>query len=245
MSEIISTAMAAPSRPPEPAPEPPDARRRRTRDRLVESALLVLGRRSADASIIDELTALAGVSRGTFYNYFRTNDELLAAVAEEAGNELMRAVHPITREVADPAARVALGVRLVLTVAGAHPEFARFVARVGPAALGAGSLAAEIVPFDLAEGVAAGRFRIDDPKLAFDLVVGPVLAAFDTLQHRPLGQAYVDALAGAVLRALGVPGATATRLATRPLPSLRLPDTSLIARTEARARRVGLSEPHH
>ena len=39
----------------------------------------MLGRRSADASIIDELTALAGVSRGTFYNYFRTNDELLAA----------------------------------------------------------------------------------------------------------------------------------------------------------------------
>jgi AcrR family transcriptional regulator len=224
---------------------PSDSRRTHTRDRLVESALLVLGRRSVDASIIDELTALAGVSRGTFYNYFRTNDELLAAVAEEAGNELMRAVHPVTREVADPAARVALGIRLVLTVAGTHPQFARFVARVGPAALGAGSLAAEIVPYDLAEGVTAGRFRVADPKLAFDLVTGPVLAAFDTLQHGALGRGYVDALAAAVLRALGVPGATATRLAAIPMAPLRIAATSLIARSEARARRLGLTDPRH
>ena len=220
-------------------------RRRRTRDRLVESALLVLGRRSADARIIDELTALAGVSRGTFYNYFRTNDELLAAVAEEAGNELMRTVHPITREVTDPAARVATGIRLVLTVASAHPQFARFVARVGPAALGAGSLAAEIVPFDLAEGIASGRFRVRDPELAFGLVIGPVLAAFDTLQHRELGRGYVDGLAAAVLRALGVPWASATRLATVRLPAIRIADASLIARTEARANRLGLNDSPH
>ena len=222
-----------------------DGRRRRTRDRLIESAVLVLGRRSADASIIDELTALAGVSRGTFYNYFRTNDDLFAAVAEEAGNELMRAVHPVTREVADPAARVALGIRLVLTVAGAHPQLARFLARVGPAALGPGTLAAQIVPHDLAEGSAAGRFRVDDPKLAFDLVVGPVLCAFSTLQHRALDGRYVDALAAAVLRGLGVPGATATRFATLPLPPLHLPDTSLIARSEERARRLGLDDSRH
>ena len=225
-------------------PSAPD-RRRRTRDRLVEAALIVLGRRSADASIIDELTALAGVSRGTFYNYFRTNDELLAAVAEEAGNTLMRIVVPVTREVGDPAARVATGVRLVLTVSGVHPQFARFVARVGPAALGTGTLASEVVPQDLAEGVLAGRFRVDDPRLAFDLVIGPVLAAFETLQHRALGDAYVDALAAAVLRSLGVPRATATRLASTPLPRLVVPANSLIARTEDRARRLGLSSPHH
>jgi AcrR family transcriptional regulator len=236
---------------PAPHPSPVDAehsagdRRRRTRDRLVESALLVLGRRSADSSIIDEVIALAGVSRGTFYNYFRTNEALLAAVAEESGNALMRVVHPITREVADPAARVALGIRLVLTVAGAHPQFARFVARVGPAALGAGSLAAEVVPFDLAEGVAARRFTVDTPRLAFDLVTGPVLAAFHSMQQRPLGRAHVDALAAAVLRALGVPAATATRLATTPLPRVRLPEDSLIARSEDRARRAGLTDTRH
>jgi AcrR family transcriptional regulator len=227
-------------------PDPPSAdRRRRTRDRLVEAALIVLGRRSADASIIDELTALAGVSRGTFYNYFRSNDELLAAVAEEAGNVLMRIVVPATREVADPAARVATGVRLVLSVAAVHPQFARFVARVGPAALGTGTLASEVVPQDLAEGMRAGRFRVDDPRLAFDLVIGPVLAAFETLQHRALDEAYVDALAAAVLRSLGVPSASATRLASAPLPRLVVPGTSLIARTEDRARGLGVSSPSH
>jgi hypothetical protein len=48
-----------------------------------------------------------------------------------------------------------------------------------------------------------------------------------------------------VLRGLGVPGATATRFATLPLPPLHLPDTSLIARSEERARRLGLDDSRH
>lgn len=234
--------MSIPYRTPRPEAGPHDDRRRRTRDRLVESALIVLGRRSADASIIDELSALAGVSRGTFYNYFRTNDELVAAVAEEAADELLRIVDPHVREIADPAARVALGVRLILEIGCAYPQFVRFVARVGPAALGAGSLAAEVVPRDLSAGMARGRFTVVDPALAFDLVIGPVLATFNTLQHRALDRAYIDALATAVLRSLGVSAAIARRLATTPLPAIRIPDDAMIVRAEGRARRLGLSD---
>jgi AcrR family transcriptional regulator len=235
--------MPATPRPRRAESAPIDDRRQRTRDRLVESALIVLGRRSADARIIDELIEMAGVSRGTFYNYFRTNDELLAAVAAETADELLRIVDPLVRDDPDPASRIAGGVRLVLTVARAHPQFVRFVARVGAAALGAGSLAAQVVPRDLREGIDSGRFRIEDPRLGFDLVIGPVLATFDTLQRHHVDADHVDALAAAVLRSLGVPGATARRLATVPLPAFRIPHGSLIERAEGRARRMGLRGP--
>lgn len=218
-------------------------RRQRTRDRLIAAAMVVLGHRSADASIIDDVIALADVSRGTFYNYFRTNDELLAAVAEEAGNELLRIVDPMLRGHPDPAARVADGVRLVLAVAGAHPQLARFIARTGPAALGAGTLAAEFVPRDVREGIAAGRFTACDPRLAFDLVTGPVLAAFHTLQDGAPGRDYADAMAEGVLRALGVPGASARRLARRRLGEPLVPADSLIARAEALARQAVPARP--
>ena len=54
-------------------------RRARMRRKLVESALLVFAEKGVDASVIEDVIAAAGVSRGTFYNYFCTNGELLAA----------------------------------------------------------------------------------------------------------------------------------------------------------------------
>jgi len=35
------------------------------------------------------------MARGSFYNYFKTNEELLVAVASEINNELLRAIDPV------------------------------------------------------------------------------------------------------------------------------------------------------
>ena len=51
--------------------------------------MLVFTRRGVESRVIDEVITTAEVSRGTFYNYFQSTDELLAAVAEEVGNALM------------------------------------------------------------------------------------------------------------------------------------------------------------
>ena len=66
-------------------------RRARMRRKLVESALFVFAEKGVDASVIEDVIAAAGVSRGTFYNYFRTNAELLAAAINELGNEVVDA----------------------------------------------------------------------------------------------------------------------------------------------------------
>ena len=131
-------------------------RREKMRSRLIESALLVFARRGVEGSVIDEVITTAEVSRGTFYNYFRTNEELLTAVAQEVGNQMLEVVDPVVREHTDPAVRVACGVRLTLMVARAHPHLAAFIGRVGPPALGAQSLVTEYLPRDLADGMAEG-----------------------------------------------------------------------------------------
>src|ERR1700732_983396 len=82
-------------------------RRERMYARLVESALLVFGERGMDASVIDELIRTASVSRGTFYNYFRTNEDLLIAVSLAVSNEMLRVVDPLAHAETDPAARIA------------------------------------------------------------------------------------------------------------------------------------------
>jgi AcrR family transcriptional regulator len=213
-------------------------RRERTRRTLLESAMLVFAERGPDASVIDEVIHTAGVSRGTFYNYFRSDDALLAAVAEEVGNQIVAIVDPVVRDLPDPGARVASGVRLVLAIARAHPRLAAFLARVGPPAVGAQSRATASLTRDLADGIGSGRFADVDARLAVDLVIGPVLAGFHTIVTRRVPAGYVDAMARSVLQALGVPRATARRLATLPLDVPSPPADSLLVRAEARAAQV-------
>jgi AcrR family transcriptional regulator len=210
-------------------------RREKMRARLIESAMLVFARRGAEGSVIDEVITTAEVSRGTFYHYFRTNEELLAAVAAEVGNQLLQIVDPVIRVQPDPAVRVACGIRLALMVARAHPHLAGFMVRVGPPALGAQSLATVYLPRDIEAGIESGRFAPMHPRLAFDLISGPVLAAFHTLLTAEVPEDYPQALAQAVLLALGVPKAAAAKAAAVPLPPLQLPEASLLVRAQARA----------
>jgi AcrR family transcriptional regulator len=210
-------------------------RREKMRARLIESAMLVFARRGAEGSVIDEVISVAEVSRGTFYHYFRTNEELLAAVAAEVGNQLLQIVDPVIRELPDPAARVACGIRLALMVARAHPHLAGFMVRVGPPALGAQSLATVYLPRDVQAGIDSGRFAAMPPRLAFDLITGPVLAAFHTLLTEKVADDYPQQMAQAVLMALGVAKAAAAKAAALPLPPLQLPDDALLVRAQARA----------
>lgn len=210
-------------------------RREKMRMRLIESAMLVFARHGADGSVIDEVIRTAEVSRGTFYNYFRTNEELLVAVAAEVANQLLHIVDPVVRGQADPAARVAYGVRLTLMVARAHPHLAAFLDRVGPPALSAQSLVTEVLPRDLAAGMASGRFDTMHPRLAFDLVTGPVLAGLHSLLTSEVPPTYAEDMAQAVLMSLGVPKAAARRFATLPIAEIALAPDSLLVRAQARA----------
>lgn len=210
-------------------------RREKMRMRLIESAMLVFARRGVEGSVIDEVITTADVSRGTFYHYFRTNEELLAAVASEVGNQMLQIVDPVVRAHTDPAARVACGVRLSLMVAHAHPHLAAFMVRVGPPALGAQSLATKYLPRDIDAGIESGRFTPMHPRLAFDLIAGPVLAAFHTLLTAQVPASYPQDMAQAVLLSLGVSKASAARFARLPLDEIDLPADSLLMRAQARA----------
>jgi len=86
------------------------ARRRETmRRRLLESAMLVFAEKGVDASVIDDVISTAGVSRGTFYKYFKSNRDLMVAANEELGKELLTQVLDRVAGLSDPAERLALG----------------------------------------------------------------------------------------------------------------------------------------
>jgi hypothetical protein len=73
-----------------------------------------------------------------------------------------------------------------------------------------------------------GRFTDMAPQLAFDLVVGPVLAAYHTMASGNVGEDYIAKLAMGVLQSLGITRSTARRISHQTLPAMVMPKHSII-----------------
>jgi len=205
-------------------------RRERTRARLLESALLVFAQKGPQA-VIEDVIAQAGVARGSFYNYFRTNDELLEAVASEINDDLLRAIDPVVQLCGDPAERIACGARLLLRLVRRFPLYGHFMAGLPFPAANSSLLGVKYLSRDVTLGVAAQRFGDIDQRMGIDLLVGVVVSAACTIAREGLGADYVDASARAMLRALGMEDQEAVRLSSLPLPAFELPADSILRRT--------------
>lgn len=210
-------------------------RRERMRARLVECALAVFAERGVGASVIQEVIATAEVSQGTFYNYFRTNDELLAAVAEELSNELIADIEAVVQQHEDPAMRLAVGMRLYLHRARQFPLFARFIVGAAFHLASPNNLMYEAVPPHLQAGMASGRFRHLPIELAIDLIGGFALSAIARMAAGEAPAGYPEQVAAVLLTALGLSPKAAESVALAPMERLAVPDESLIARATARS----------
>lgn len=202
--------------------------------RLVECALAVFAEKGVGASVIQDVIATAEVSQGTFYNYFRTNDELLAAVVQELSNELLEGIEGAVSRYEDPAARIAHGVRLYLYRARDFPLFARFVVSAAFHLASPNNLIYEYLPLHLEAGFASGRFVRIPVEVALDLVSGFALAAIVRLTTGEVGGDYPEQVVLTLLRALGFDEQKARNVAFAPLEPLPVPPISLISRATAR-----------
>ena len=226
--------MPSPATPPDHRPRVAAEKRERMRARLVETALEVFAERGVGASVIQEVIARAGVSQGTFYNYFRTNEDLLQAVSQELNNELVQWIEGAVLRHADPAQRLADGVRLYMHKARAFPLFGRFLVQAG---LGLASPANQIyvnVPPHIEAGFAQGRFERMPMAVALDFVSGSAMAAIARMASEPVADDYPEQIVATLLHALGMSAAEARAIAFAPLAALNLPPESLAVRASQR-----------
>jgi AcrR family transcriptional regulator len=86
-----------------------ELRREQMRRRLIESAIIVFAEHGVSSAVIGQVIATAGVSRGSFYNYFRTNEELSDAVCMELAGELVAHAEAALTEDMVPETALAVG----------------------------------------------------------------------------------------------------------------------------------------
>ncbi|MFO0990291.1 MAG: helix-turn-helix domain-containing protein [Alphaproteobacteria bacterium] len=192
--------------------------RDRTRRLLVDAAVRVFARKGAGAAALHEVAAEAGVSNGTFYNYFRSRDELLAAASLTLAERLFADISATSREVTDPAERVAIGTRRFVQTALDDPTWGTALLRLwagSPVVVDRGT-----TPLlnDLRLGKRRRRLRFRSEAAAIDLVQGAVLAGMRTVLEGRAGAGHASDVAALVLRGLGVEAREADAIAAKALP---------------------------
>ncbi|BDT70053.1 hypothetical protein os1_42450 [Comamonadaceae bacterium OS-1] len=195
-------------------------RREATRLRLIESALTVLAEKGPDTAAIEDFIAAAQVSRGTFYNYFRTTSELLLAVAGGMSDEILQVVDPAVQQFSDPVARFSAGSRLYMQTALRYPMWGAFITRVGTRVAARGQLIDVYLNRDLLEAIAQQRLKIDNVRVARDVVLGTIFFGIETMLTEPTHDHHPEQMMRCVLTGFGLPEAEAEAIAFAPLPVL-------------------------
>jgi AcrR family transcriptional regulator len=193
--------------------------RARTRAMLLDAAVRVFARKGAGAAAIHEIAAEAGVANGTFYNYFRSREDLVAAASVRLAERFDREIAASRVAVPDPAERVAIGCRRFVLRAMHDRTWAAALLRVWASSSVLTRTAAGLLA-DLRAGRRRGRLRYESEQAAVDLAQGTVLAGMRTVLEGRAAEAHAAAVAALVLRGLGVEGPDAQAIVRRPLPPL-------------------------
>jgi AcrR family transcriptional regulator len=206
--------------PPGTEPSGRQARRRRqTRAGLVRAAASLFARQGVDNTRINEITDEADVGFGSFYNHFKSKEEIVEAVLTETLAAQGAAVASLTAGLEDPAEVVAVAHRHFVELARTDPDWAWLLIRLDLSqklALGA------LGPFaeqDIAAGIKAGRFKVANRRIAMLGAGGALLSVMrdvlDSRAPKDAGRLHAEG----VLRLLGLKPEDAAAVARRPMPA--------------------------
>ena len=137
-------------------------RKAQTRERLLDAAIVVIGQKGPDASSVEDFVAAAAVSRGTFYNYFPTMEDLLRAVRRKLTDALMAVLDAHLPPSMPASSRLATRLHSHFALVSHDPAWGWVVMRLDATRLGRTPAMEESFDHMYREGVAAGEFRQAD-----------------------------------------------------------------------------------
>lgn len=201
-------------------------KRVRSRLQLIRSAIRVIGQPNGHGASIDDVIADAGVSRGTFYNYFESRDHLFAVIAVELSQDFNDAIVAAMDGASDPAERGDIGVRNYLARARSDREWgwAMFNVALNGPLLGVDTVFH--INDTVTRGMETGRFNISDKRSAIDMYSGVILSGIYTILTSTTDRRYISEASLLSMRAVGVPEADAQKICTSRLSKLQVSDRS-------------------
>jgi AcrR family transcriptional regulator len=208
-----------------PAPSPAtaspagrrDRHRQRTRNLLTGAARTLIAEKGVAGLRIGDVTEVADVGRGSFYNYFESKDHLVEAVLSDSIQSLAAVAVTAGTGDPDPAVRACVADRRFIRLASEDREFARLLVSLHH---GDDLFMAATLPYAraaLEPGVASGRFSVTSLDVALLMLAGSAFALIRAILDDAAPPDADQAHAEAILRMLGVPDEEAREISRRPL----------------------------
>lgn len=182
-------------------------RREKMRQRLLFAALDVfLMSEIIRPPVIDDVIRKAGVSRGTFYKYFTSLEEVLRELGQTMAEDMIKTYERVFIKLTDPAARLAAGPLLSLTHATMQPRRVEFTTRVDYIDyLSRGTRAREIITDSLDDARQAGLVHFTSLTAVTDMIIGSTLEGARRLMHtKGFDTSYIDELVRLILLGCGL-----------------------------------------
>lgn len=197
-------------------------KRNRTKTAILNAAFDLIGDDRGTTIPIEVICAGAGVSRATFYTYFKGVSELIEALSYELSHEFNSAVSKVLSEMTTAAERVSAATRYYLQKAVDDPKWGWAMVHIsaGGPIFGADTYARANA--DVEYGIMKGEFLLPGPNSGRDLILGTGLAAMITQLRDSPSTTFPTSIALHCLLGLGVSRARADEIVARPLPLLRL-----------------------
>lgn len=195
-------------------------RRARTRARIIAAAFEIFGDENGLFARIEDIVAIAGITRATFYNHFNGMLDLREALTHEVTHDFLTSVTRTIAPIADVRTRAANAVRFYLHRARVDRRWGFSMLNMSASGLIFGAETYRQAEQTVSEGIADGAFPVTSCALGRDMLLGATLAAMGSLVREQMPADYPEAVAGHILFALGVEFDSAREIAHRPLPDL-------------------------
>lgn len=174
------------------------------RARLLDSALELVAIHGMVGVTIDNVTARAKVSRGTFYHYFDAPDSLVRTLALEISSDMLGLAEQMVLEHKDPAERLSIGVRALMYFCAENPVLGGFTVRIGWPVVDSHLLFDNVIR-DVESGLREGRFKDMPASIALNFIVGTVIGGiYAMIEAQGAARGFPEHVAAVVLRALGI-----------------------------------------
>jgi AcrR family transcriptional regulator len=207
-----------------------ERRKQRTRAALIQAAQALIAAGKLNVPVL-EITQAADVGMGSFYNHFDSKEELFEAAVADVLDSHGALLDQLTATIDDPAETFASSFRLTGRLFRRRPQESRILLASGLNMMSSERGLGPRALRDIEMAAAAGRFTVDDPKLALAVAAGALLGLGKLLQDEPNRDdaAAADRVTEDVLRLFGLSADEAHEICTRPLPDVgeaALPDSA-------------------
>jgi AcrR family transcriptional regulator len=194
-------------------------KRERTRAVLIDAAIKVVAEKGIEALKITDVTTMADLANGTFYNHFEDKDAILRAAAYGIAGEISRQLDADMERITDAPTRVVTATARFISIVIATPDWAAVMLASADHLPQVRAEVAQFLRYDLELGIIQGKFDVEMSPFLVDQVMSLIAAALRAQLIDGVDLQVTRQVCESILRLLGLSPAKARKFVASLLQS--------------------------